>query len=114
MSTPLNNAVTILKREVPRVMVHPPIQIHTEEGLAVNKTDRRQFMQLMGAGAMASALNANIAKALSIPANFKTGTIKDVEHIVILMQENNSFDEVFGTLRGVGGFSDPPPVKKKK
>jgi len=30
-----------------------------------------------------------------------------VEHIVILMQENRSFDHYFGTLRGVRGFGDP-------
>ena len=34
----------------------------------------------------------------------------DVEHVVILMQENRSFDHYFGTLRGVRGFSDPRPV----
>ena len=67
----------------------------------------------MGLGSAAAMLNSSIAKALSIPANFKTGTINDVEHIVILMQENNSFDEVFGTLRGVRGFSDPRAVKQK-
>jgi phospholipase C len=78
--------------------------------VANTKTDRRQFMQLMGAGAVASSLNASIAKALAIPANVRTGSIKDVEHIVILMQENNSFDEYFGTLRGVRGFSDPRAV----
>jgi len=60
---------------------------------------------------MASTLNANIAKALAIPANNRTGTIRDVEHIVILTQENNSFDKYFGTLRGVRGFSDPRAVK---
>ena len=76
-------------------------------------TDRREFLQLMGLGSAAAMLNSSIAKALSIPANFKTGTINDVEHIVILMQENNSFDEVFGTLRGVRGFSDPRAVKQK-
>ena len=59
----------------------------------------------MGMSAMASTLNANIAKALAIPANNRTGTIRDVEHIVILMQENNSFDKYFGTLRGVRGHS---------
>jgi phospholipase C len=64
----------------------------------------------MGMSAMASTLNANIAKALAIPANNRTGTIRDVEHIVILMQENNSFDKYFGTLRGVRGFSDPRAV----
>jgi len=36
--------------------------------------------------------------------------IRDVEHIVILMQENISFDKYFGTLRGVRGFSDPRAV----
>jgi phospholipase C len=76
----------------------------------VKNTDRRQFLQLMGMGAMASTLNANIAKALSIPANHRTGTIRDVEHIVVLMQENISFDKYFGALRGVRGFSDPRAV----
>jgi phospholipase C len=76
----------------------------------VKNTNRRQFLQLMGMSAMASTLNANIAKALAIPANNHTGTIRDVEHIVILTQENNSFDKYFGTLRGVRGFSDPRAV----
>ena len=75
-----------------------------------NKLDRRQFMQLMGMGAVASTLGANISKALAIPANNRTGTIRDVEHIVILMQENRPFDHQFGTLRGVRGFSDPRAV----
>jgi len=39
-----------------------------------------------------------------------TGTIDDVQHIVVLMQENRSFDHYFGTLRGVRGFGDPRPV----
>jgi phospholipase C len=73
----------------------------------MKNTDRRQFLQLMGMGALGTTLHANIAKALAIAANNRTGTIKDVEHIVILMQENNSFDKYFGTMRGVRGFSDP-------
>jgi phospholipase C len=48
--------------------------------------------------------------ALALPANHRTGTIADVEHIVILMQENRSFDHYFGTLRGVRGFGDPRAV----
>jgi len=76
----------------------------------VKNTDRRQFLQLMGMGALAGTLNANIAKALAIPANNRTGTLRDVEHIVILMQENNPFDKYFGTLRGVRGYSDPRAV----
>ena len=36
-----------------------------------------------------------------------TGSLSDIEHVVILMQENRSFDHYFGTLSGVRGFSDP-------
>ena len=35
-----------------------------------------------------------------------SGTIQDVQHVVILMQENRSFDHYFGGLRGVHGFND--------
>ncbi|TMH29031.1 MAG: hypothetical protein E6H66_20590, partial [Betaproteobacteria bacterium] len=72
--------------------------------------DRRKFLQLTGMAAITSSLNTNIAKALAIPANNRTGSIRDVEHIVILMQENRPFDHHFGTLRGVRGFSDPRAV----
>src|SRR6478735_7941574 len=37
-------------------------------------------------------------------------TYQDAEHIVILMQENRSFDHCFGTLRGVRGFNDPRAI----
>jgi len=66
---------------------------------------------MLGAGAAAGALGSNVTKALAIPANHRTGTINDVEHIVILMQENRPFDHHFGTLRGVRGFADPRAVK---
>jgi len=74
-------------------------------------TDRRTFLQMLGAGAGAAALPDSIARALAIPASTRTGTIKDIEHIVILMQENRSFDHYFGTMKGVRGFSDPRAVK---
>jgi phospholipase C len=69
--------------------------------------DRRTFLQLLGTGALGAAVPPGIARALEIPANRRTGTIADVEHVVILMQENRSFDHYFGTLRGVRGFGDP-------
>src|ERR1700692_2948002 len=77
----------------------------------MSKTDRRQFLQLMGATALTSTLKTNIARALDIQAHNRTGTIQDVEHIVVLMQENRPFDHHFGTLRGVRGFSDPRAVE---
>ncbi|MGB8665619.1 MAG: phospholipase C, phosphocholine-specific [Serratia inhibens] len=67
---------------------------------------RRQLLQAAAIGSAFSLLPASIRKALAIPANNRTGTIKDVEHVVILMQENRSFDHYFGTLPGVRGFSD--------
>jgi phospholipase C len=74
------------------------------------KNSRRNFLTstaTTGAAALAlSAFPPAIRRALAIPANNKTGTIQDVEHIVILMQENRSFDHYFGTLMGVRGFGD--------
>jgi phospholipase C len=74
-------------------------------------TDRRTFIQLLMGSAVSAAFPASISRALSIPANSRTGTIADVEHIVILMQENRSFDHYFGTLRGVRGYGDPRTVR---
>ena len=40
-----------------------------------------------------------------------TASLSDVQHVVILMQENRSFDHYFGTLSGVRGFSDPHALR---
>lgn len=72
--------------------------------------DRRTFLKLAAGAAGLSALPLSLQKALAQPAKTVTGTIKDVEHVVILMQENRSFDHYFGTLRGVRGFDDPRAV----
>jgi phospholipase C len=72
--------------------------------------DRRNFLQLLSSSALAASLPASISRALEIPAHHRTGTIDDVKHIVILMQENRSFDHYFGSLRGVRGFGDPRAV----
>ncbi len=77
----------------------------------MNEMDRRAFIKALGAGAGVAMLPASIQRALAIPAHNATGTIRDVEHVVILMQENRSFDHYFGTLRGVRGFNDPRAVK---
>ncbi len=71
---------------------------------------RRRFLQAASIATIGSMLHPSIDRALAIPADRRTGTIKDVEHIVILMQENRSFDHYYGTLRGVQGFGDPHPV----
>ena len=68
---------------------------------------------LLGAGVTGAALSAfpaAIARAAAIAPDVKTGSIMDVEHVVILMQENRGFDHYFGTLRGVRGFADRLPI----
>jgi phospholipase C len=76
-------------------------------------TNRRTFLQLLGltGAATLTTMKASIAKALGIAANSPTGTIQDVQHVVILMQENRPFDHHFGTLRGVRGYNDPRAIK---
>ena len=76
--------------------------------------DRRSFLRNIAsataAGATMGAFPAAIARALSARANNVTGTIQDVQHVVILMQENRSFDHYFGTMKGVRGFGDRFPI----
>jgi phospholipase C len=74
---------------------------------------RRRFIQAgtaLGAGAAVGGLSIRsgrlIERALEISSQVK-GSLKDIEHIVILMQENRSFDHYFGTMSAVRGFSDP-------
>ncbi|MGW2563943.1 phosphocholine-specific phospholipase C [Streptomyces sp. NPDC001514] len=72
--------------------------------------NRRRFLQLAGGATALTMLSDSIARAAAIPAQGSTGTLQDVEHIVVLMQENRSFDHYFGAMKGVRGFGDPRPV----
>jgi phospholipase C len=76
---------------------------------------RRRFLKLsagaLGAASALSIVPTTISRALGIQANNATGTIMDVEHVVIFMQENRSFDHYFGALNGVRGFGDPRAIK---
>jgi phospholipase C len=69
--------------------------------------DRRRFL---AAAAASATLPAAIARAAAIDAHVRTGTIRDVEHVVVFMQENRSFDHYFGTMAGVRGFADRFPI----
>lgn len=73
-------------------------------------TSRRTLLRTALTGAAAAGMPPSIARALATPPARGTGTIKDVKHIVILMQENRSFDHYFGTMRGVRGFGDRHPI----
>ena len=76
-------------------------------------TTRREFFRraatFAGGAKTLSTLLGSLERASAIDP--PTGsTFLDAEHVVILMQENRSFDHAFGTLRGVRGFNDPRAV----
>ena len=70
---------------------------------------RRQALRNIGAAGLgATAAGAGIeallaGAAAAAPAH---GTLKDIKHVVILIQENRSFDHYFGTYPAVRGFGD--------
>lgn len=74
----------------------------------MNSANRRDLLKWAGIGALGPAL---VDRALAIPAARRTGTVRDVRHIVVHMQENRSFDHYFGMLNGVRGFGDPRPLR---
>lgn len=89
--------------------------------------DRRTFIKLLSsAGVSAAAYTAcsafmqdALAQSTAVEdlvgasAACGQGALTDIEHVILLMQENRSFDHYFGTLRGVRGFGDPRPLMLK-
>ena len=63
----------------------------------------------MAAAAAATLMPPNLRRALAAPE--PKGSLRDIEHVVLLMQENRSFDHYFGTLAGVRGFGDEQALK---
>ncbi len=70
---------------------------------------RRDLLRAAVASSSLALLPASLREALALAA--PTGGLETVEHVVIFMQENRSFDHYFGTLRGVRGFNDPTAIR---
>jgi phospholipase C len=83
-------------------------------------TTRRMFMVGGAAAALSTAAvgrarsagqitddQARLIDKITAASASGAAALSDVKHIVVLMQENRSFDHYFGTLSGVAGFSDP-------
>jgi phospholipase C len=74
---------------------------------------RRDFIRkavlVATAGGGAGGFPEAIQRALAIEPD-PGSTYLDAEHVVILMQENRSFDHCYGSLRGVRGFNDPRAI----
>lgn len=72
--------------------------------------NRRDFIKKAGILAGTFGVFGSLPKAIQAAIQIDPAigsTYLDAEHIVLLMQENRSFDHSFGTLRGVRGFDDP-------
>lgn len=82
-------------------------------GFCLGMDSRREFLKkaalLAAGGSLSASQVAAIERAVAINPSPGT-TYLDAEHVVILMQENRSFDHCYGTLRGVRGFNDPRAV----
>src|SRR5690349_2125244 len=70
---------------------------------------RRRFLGAAGMAAGLSQLPGSMRTALAAPEQ-RLHSLDQVEHVLILMQENRSFDHYFGTLKGVRGFDDPDAI----
>jgi len=77
-------------------------------------SSRRDFLKqailLSGAAGFSGGLPRSIERAFSIDPEPGSSYL-DAEHIVILMQENRSFDHALGSLQGVRGFNDPRALR---
>jgi phospholipase C len=74
---------------------------------------RRELLKLGTATAVAELASLGLhgcglgTTTSAPPVGSACSKVTDIEHVVILIQENRSFDHYFGAYRGVRGFSDP-------
>lgn len=73
----------------------------------MSNLNRRKFIKMSaGATAAAAIWSTWLQKALAVEAYNASRSIRDVKHIVILMQENRSFDHYFGARQLLEGQPD--------
>ncbi len=95
------------------VPVAPPVATVTTAGPVVSRrTLLAGATALTGATAGASVLPLSVRRALAATSvRPASAQLSDIKHIVILMQENRSFDHYYGAMPGVRGFTDPTAIK---
>src|ERR1700751_3321753 len=76
---------------------------------------RRELLKLGAAATVAELASLGLhgcggGSVTSPPVLAACAKLTDIEHVVILIQENRSFDHYFGSYRGVRGFSDKSPA----
>jgi phospholipase C len=78
----------------------------------MSEITRRRLLTGAAAGAGGVIASSVLPPALARAAaqGPRKGSLRDVKHVVVQMQENRSFDHYFGTLGGVRGFGDPAAI----
>ncbi|MEU5092017.1 phosphocholine-specific phospholipase C [Streptomyces sp. NPDC021356] len=75
----------------------------------MSHVSRRKVLGALTGGAALSLLPPSLHQAMAAP--MPRGGMRAIEHVIVLMQENRSFDNYFGTLKGVRGFGDRTPLR---
>jgi len=82
----------------------------TDASIGALRMTRRRMIgsaaRLAALAAASSLLPPGLRRALAQEPP-RQGSLRDIKHVVLLMQENRSFDHYFGTLAGARGFDDP-------
>jgi phospholipase C len=83
-----------------------------------NRFTRRLLLKrgarIAAAAAAGALMPPNLRRVLAQSESARSsrrGSLRDIRHVVVLMQENRSFDHYFGTLSGVRGFADPKALR---
>jgi len=73
---------------------------------------RRKLLSMAAAAggvvAVGSMLPPSVQRAMAAP--MPEGGLDAIEHVIVLTQENRSFDHYFGKLQGVRGYGDRTPL----
>ncbi|MDH6113403.1 phospholipase C [Kitasatospora sp. MAP12-15] len=73
--------------------------------------NRRTFVGAAAAAGAAAVVGLPTAAEAASDRGDSPDGVRDVKHVVILMQENRSFDHYFGSLNGVRGFEDKQALR---
>jgi phospholipase C len=79
--------------------------------MVFHNVTRRELLKLGGTAAAAELASwllhgcGGSSSGIS-PIPSACSKLTDIKHVVIIVQENRSFDHYFGSYRGVRGFSD--------
>lgn len=74
-----------------------------------------KFSYAMGVSTRENLIQRHLPKSLVglLTDGPREGSIQDVNHVILYMQENRSFDHYFGHLPGVIGYDDPTVLPRR-